>query len=93
MANAVTKPEKIRRRHILCVCRVFSLLFANELHLFCHFQSLDGVYYTTVDVLSKYNLTLAFLNSSLNPLFYYWKMTHIRRIVMDIQQKVLQSLN
>jgi len=50
-------------------------------------------YYTTVDVLSKYNLTLAFLNSSLNPPIYCWKMTHIRRIVMDILQKLLQSLN
>ena len=42
---------------------------------------------TTVDFLSKYNLTPAFLTSSLNPLIYCWKMRHIRRTVMDILQK------
>ena len=30
------------------------------------------------------SLTLVFLNSSLNPVIYCWKMAHIRHVVMDI---------
>ena len=36
-----------------------------------------------------YSLTLAFLNSSLNPLIYCWKMRHVRRAVMDILRNSL----
>ena len=46
---------------------------------------------TTVDVSSKYTLTLVFLNSSLNPLIYCWKMRHIRHAVMDLLRKMLPS--
>ena len=33
-------------------------------------------------------LTLVFLNSSLNPLIYCWKMRHIRQTVMDILRNI-----
>ena len=36
-----------------------------------------------------YSLTLAFLNSSLNPLIYCWKMRRVRRAVMDILRNSL----
>ena len=47
----------------------------------------------TVWVLSRYTLTLVFLNSSLNPLIYFWKMRHIQHTVLDILRKILPSHN
>ena len=38
-------------------------------------------------VLKRYTLTLVFLNSSLNPLIYCWKMRSIRHAIMDILRK------
>ena len=35
-------------------------------------------------VIQRYTVTLLFLNSSLNPLIYCWKMRHIRHSVMNI---------
>ena len=35
--------------------------------------------------------TLVFLNSSLNPVIYCWKMRHIRRAIMDILRNVFPS--
>ena len=46
---------------------------------------------TTIKVLSRYTLTMVFLNSSLNPLIYCWKMRHIRHAVMDILRKISPS--
>ena len=36
-----------------------------------------------------FTLTLVYLNSSLNPLIYCWKMRHIRQTVMDILRNVI----
>ena len=36
-----------------------------------------------------YSMTLVYLNSSLNPLIYCWKMRHIRQTVMDILRNVI----
>ena len=44
-------------------------------------------------VIQCYTLTLVFLNSSLNPLIFCWKMRHIRNAVMDILRKVCSSHN
>ena len=52
--------------------------------LFCYLPQ-NGIYFatfisewsTTLNVLLHYSLTVAFLNSSLNPLIYCWKMTDI----------------
>ena len=38
-----------------------------------------------------YALTLVFLNSSLNPVIYCWKMRHIRRAVMDTLRKIFRK--
>ena len=48
---------------------------------------------TTIKVLSRYTLTLVFLNSSLNPLIYCWKMRHIRYAFVDILRKILPNRN
>ena len=35
-----------------------------------------------------YSLTLMYLNSSLNPVIYCWKMRHVRHAIMDILRKM-----
>ena len=39
---------------------------------------------TAIEGLPLYSWTLMFLNSSLNPVIYCWKMRHIRHAVMDV---------
>ena len=41
----------------------------------------------------SYVLTMVYLNSSLNPVFYCWKMRHIRHAVIDILRNIRQSYN
>ena len=43
--------------------------------------------------LSLYTITLLYLNSSLNPLIYCWKMTDIRHAVMDILRNIFPCHN
>ena len=57
----------------------------NVLSLIIHLSSL-----TSTVVLDLYSLTLLFLNSTLNPLIYCWKLRQIRQAVVNI---VLQSMN
>ena len=40
-----------------------------------------------------YSLTLVFLNSSLNPVIYCWKMRHIRHAIIDILRKMYWNSN
>ena len=37
----------------------------------------------------RYANTLVFLNSSLNPLIYSWKMRHVRHAIMEILRNIL----
>ncbi|KAL9957515.1 hypothetical protein ACROYT_G039154 [Oculina patagonica] len=45
------------------------------------------------DHLSLYTLTLMFLNSSLNPVIYCWKMRHIRQAIMGILRTTFPRRN
>ena len=38
---------------------------------------------------SVYSYTMMFLNSSLNPVIYCWKMRHIRRTIMDMLRNII----
>ena len=40
-----------------------------------------------------YSVTLVFLNSSLNPVIYCWKMRHVRHAIMDILRKMSWNSN
>ena len=42
---------------------------------------------------SLYSWTLLFLNSSLNPVIYCWKMRHIRHAVMDMMRNMIPDHN
>ena len=57
------------------------------------FATIINGFSTTEGFLTPYAVTLVFLNSSLNPLIYCWRMRHIRHTVMDILQKILPSHN
>ena len=46
-----------------------------------------------LEILSLFTFTLVLLSSSLNPLIYYWKMTHIRRGIIDILRNVSSNHN
>ena len=46
---------------------------------------------TTVESFILYSWTLLFLNSSLNPIVYCWKMRHIQHAIMGILQNVIPS--
>ena len=40
-----------------------------------------------------YSMSLVFLNSSLNPVIYCWRMRHVRRTIMDILRKIPWNSN
>ncbi|XP_078361470.1 melanocortin receptor 5-like [Oculina patagonica] len=46
---------------------------------------------TVIKRFSIYAWTLLFLNSSLNPVVYCWKMRHIRHAIMDILRNILPT--
>ena len=48
---------------------------------------------TVIVGLSTYAATLVLLNSSLNPLIYYWKMRHIRDAILNTLRSMLPSRN
>ena len=63
--------------YLLCYLPLYCVVFAQtngETPLLSH--------------LSYFTRTLVYLNSSLNPLIYCWKMRHIRQTVMDILRNI-----
>ena len=48
---------------------------------------------TAVYVVFSYSLTLVFLNSSLNPVIYGWKMRHIRHAMIDVLRNIFPRQN
>ena len=54
---------------------------------------ISGSSRTAIRGWSLYTLTLIFLNSSLNPLIYCWKMRHIRQAIADILRSLFRIRN
>ena len=48
---------------------------------------------TALKTLYIYSVTLLYLNSSLNPVIYCWKMRHIRHAIIDILRKMSWNSN
>ena len=48
---------------------------------------------TNLKKLFLFSLTLLYLNSSLNPVIYCWRMRHIRRAIMDVIRNLLLRRN
>ena len=64
---------------LVCYLPVFSSLLAHVV---------DSEPNATMENFLLYSWTLVFLNSSLNPVIYCWKMRHIRRAIMDILRNI-----
>jgi len=61
---------------------------------FCIFAAVEiSGLNTGVKVLLIFSTTLLFVNSTLNPVIYCWKMRHIRRAVLDILRNIFPSHN
>ena len=55
--------------------------------------AITGNYGPLLTVIQRYTITLFFLNSSLNPLIYCWKMRDIRHNIMNILRNAFSSGN
>ena len=55
--------------------------------------AITGASDTLVTIIQRYSITLLFLNSSLNPLIYSWKMRDIRHNIMNILRNVFSIQN
>ena len=55
--------------------------------------ALTGSSAPLITIIQRYTITLLFLNSSLNPLIYSWKMRDIRHNIMNILRNVFISQN
>ena len=56
-----------------------------------YFATFKSGWSTNVKILASYAATLVFLNSSLNPLIYCWKLRQVRHAVMNILRKIWTS--
>ena len=86
----VTKFASLRKSAVgtFYVYAVFVLCYTP--HVFSLISITTGVGSATVmKGAYLYSLTLTFLNSSLNPVIYCWKMRHIRRAMMDTLRNLL----
>ena len=86
IANAILRKSAVA---VFYVYLVFLLCYLPQL---CNFAFVaTGNLSAGVKVFSMSSITLLFLNSSLNPVIYCWKMRHIRRAVFDILRNVLPN--
>ena len=78
---------KVSSWNILCMYCVHDLLFA---FLYSPFFPLAPLLSPiSLNEAWPYAVTLVFLNSSLNPVIYCWKMGPIRRTLMDIMRGIV----
>ena len=71
---------------------VYILFLICYVPFFCiHVASVVYIESTVLSDLLCYAMTLIFLNSSLNPVIYCWKIRHIRQAVFDIARNIIPS--
>ena len=82
------------RKSTLGTFYVYLVFLVCYLPQVCHYfaTTIHGTN-NTGGILSRYAFTMVFLNSSLNPLIYCWKMRHIRHTLMNMLRKMLPSGN
>ena len=88
MANV----ERLRKfgKAAIYVCLVFVVCYLPNM---CILWTIAITSQPVNIVIQLYTVTLQFLNSSLNPLIYCWKMKHIRHTVMNILRNVYSTHN
>ena len=90
--DQITNTARLRKSAVgtFYVYLVFLLCFLPQ---FCAFVVVTiSDLSTAAKVFFISSTTLLFLNSSLNPVIYCWKMRHIRRAVFDVLRNIFQNL-
>ena len=77
------------RRSALTTFYVYVVYLVCYLPIYCVVFAKTNGETALLSRLWYFTLTLMYLNSSLNPLIYCWKMRHIRQTVMDILRNVI----
>ena len=88
MANAARL-----RKSAIATFYVYIVFLLCYLPRICTFVASMILGYNALQGWFPYAVTLVFVNSSLNPLIYCWKMRHIRHAIMDMLRKILLSNN
>ena len=88
------------KKFAVLVKSILGMFYAYLVFLICYFPffictAFVGIYGSSV-LLKKsflFPLTLMLLNSSLNPVIYFWKMRHIRHAIMEMLRNISQRRN
>lgn len=76
---------------IFCIYLMFLVCYLPNIILIC--IKLADLKFTTSQYLTAFSDLLVFLNSSLNPLIYCWKMKHLRQTVKNILVNIFSCLS
>ena len=91
--DQITHAARLRKSTV-GVFYVYLVFLLCSLPQFCSFAIvLISDLSTVVNVFSMSSVTLLFLNSSLNPVIYCWKMRQIRPAVMDLVRNICPTRN
>ena len=87
----------VRRMQKFAMMSVYVCLFLTVCYL-PNISTLFAIAFTSrpstgIKHLQLYTLTLAFLNSSLNPVIYCWKMKHIRHTIIGLIRNAFTKQN
>ena len=95
----VTHSDEIKN-FIALIKSTVSIFYVYLLLLICYlpffiFSAVMRMYGSSIALKQffLYSMTLIFLNSSLNPVIYCWKMRHIRYAIMNILRKISRNSN
>ena len=82
-----------KRKFAIAAVYVYLVFFVCYLPNICVLHAI--AFTSTISIVTKslrlYTLTLVFLNSSLNPLIYCWKMRHVRHSIMNMLRNAFSS--
>ena len=92
-AEMVTNLTRSRKSALCAFYVYFVFLICYLPEAFTLAAILTGDLNTALKISTLSSWTVVFLNSSLNPVIYCWKMRHIRHAIMDILRSVFPSQN
>ena len=95
----VTHSDEIKN-FIALIKSTVSIFYVYLLLLICYlpffiFSAVMRMYGSSIALKQffLYSMTLVFINSSLNPVIYCWKMRHVRHAIMNILRKMSRKSN
>ena len=96
VAQNVQNTESAARQRKSTVSTFYVFLVFLVCYLPAYCVAIAGLLFvpsTALTGLWAYSVTLVFVNSSLNPVIYCWKMKHIRRAMIDVLRNVFPKQN